>query len=218
MTVTVCEYCDGTGWLEGKDDKGISRARRCACWQERLAKSAPGVPAEFRDSTLDTFRETNDNRHALKRGKGFATQLPTRDLYVFGPVGSGKTRFACALLNEHFLAMRTGYFARVPMLLLRLQPGEIEGSELFERCCAAPLLVLDDLGAERDVATDFTRRTLLMLYEERGDRGHRTIWTSNKSLGDIGDFMQDERLASRIAGRADVLELGGDDWRVSRRH
>jgi hypothetical protein len=29
--------------------------------------------------------------------------------------------------------------------------------------------------------------------------------------------MQDERLTSRIAGRAEVLEVRGDDWRVSKR-
>ena len=39
-------------------------------------------------------------------------------------------------------------------------------------------MVLDDIGSERTLSSDYTRRTLLMLYERRCDRGLRTIWTS----------------------------------------
>lgn len=209
------EECDGTGWKPVVIDN-VRRVQRCACWQEKQRKFAEGVPLEFRDATLETYTETPANYHALKLARKWIEQ-PESDLYVFGPVGSGKSRLAASLLNEHFARTRTGFFARVPMLLLRLQPGDAEQAELFWRCAEVPLLVLDDLGAERETATDFTRRTLLMLYEERGDRGLRTIWTSNKSLGEIGDFMQDERLVSRIAGRSEVIELAGTDWRLASR-
>ncbi len=77
--------------------------------------------------------------------------------------------------------------------------------------------MLDDLGAERDAATDYTRRTLLMLYEARHDAGRRTVWTSNKTPGEVGAFMGDDRLASRIAGRCRVVELTGRDWRLAGR-
>lgn len=215
--VVSCE-CEGTGWVMVATE-GVRRVQRCHCWKDRQATSAPGVPIEFAPVSLDDgeYHETKHNKHALAYARKFLELVEARDCYVFGPVGSGKTRLACAMLNEFFRLRRSGYFARVPMLLMRLQPSDVEHSDLFWRCCETPLLVLDDLGAERDVASDFTRRTLLMLYEERGDRGLRTIWTSNKSLAEIGDFMQDERLASRIMGRSDVLELGGDDWRVTRR-
>ena len=45
--------------------------------------------------------------------------------------------------------------------------------------------MLDDLGSERDAATDYTRRTLLMLCEARHDAGRRTVWTSNKAPSEI---------------------------------
>jgi len=204
--------CDGTGWVR-VEIAGVPRVTRCDCWKAKQPKTATGVPAEFQDATLATYRQTPTNQHAVRRARSWIETLDC-DLYVFGPVGSGKSRLAASLANEHYQRTRSGLFVRVPLLLLRLQPQDVEQADLFWRCAEAPLLVLDDLGAERESATDFTRRTLLMLYEERGDRGLRTIWTSNKSLGDIGDFMQDERLVSRIAGRADVIELAGGDWRV----
>ena len=123
---------------------------------------------------------------------------------------------ACTALNEAWRSgERSVAFARVPMLLYRLQPHQAaEGTETFDRLAAARLLVLDDLGAERAAATDYTRRTLLMLYEARHDAGKRTVWTSNKTPGEIAVFMGDDRLSSRIAGRCRVVELAGRDWRL----
>ena len=56
-----------------------------------------------------------------------------------------------------------------------------------------------------------------MLYEERGDRGLRTVWTSNKSLSELSAMQNDDRLASRLGGRADVVRLTTGDQRVMRR-
>jgi DNA replication protein DnaC len=215
-TATLCESCDGTGWTPIAPAKG-ERVTRCSCVSEHRPKAAPGVPIEFQDARLATFTESPANRAARQFAPKWLGDVTGRDLYVFGNVGSGKTRLACSLLNEAHQAGTAGFFARVPMFLLRLQPSDVEQAELFRRACDVPLLVLDDLGSERETATDFTRRTLLILYEERHDHGRRTIWTSNQSLVEIGEFMQDERLASRIKGQADVVELNGADWRMGRR-
>ena len=54
-----------------------------------------------------------------------------------------------------------------------------------------------------------------MLYEARHDAGRRTVWTSNKTPSQIGVFMGDDRLSSRIAGRCEVVALEGRDWRLA---
>ena len=53
-----------------------------------------------------------------------------------------------------------------------------------------------------------------MLYEARRDEGLRTIWTSNRTPAEVGAFMGDDRLASRIAGWCRVVSLDGPDWRL----
>lgn len=215
VSAPMCETCGGTGFVPRNPTRG-ERVSLCECRRTRT-KTAPGVPIDLADAAFETFERTKDNEHAIEFVPKWLNSDGGRDLYIAGPVGTGKTRIACSLLNE---AQRTGtscQFWRVPMFLLRLQPTDVEHHELFLRACEVDLLVLDDLGAERESANDYTRRTLLILYEERFDHGRRTIWTSNKSLVEIGEFMQDERLVSRIKGRADILEIDGDDWRMSRR-
>lgn len=179
---------------------------------------ASGVPYEFRSARLSDYEELAGNKAALQKARAFLDSTG-RDLYLFGGVGAGKTRLACSMLNEHFLRRRVALFVRVPMALYELQPGRHADdiAQLERRLIHTDLLVLDDIGAERDQATDFTRRTLLMLYEARGDQGLRTIWTSNKSLDELAAMQDDDRLASRIAGRADVVKLTTSDQRMARR-
>ena len=216
-----CGQCERTPGWRSVEVEGVSRLQRCGCWRAAHA-APPSVPREFRDARWSTWRKTGDNRHALDEARAFVRAgAEGPDLFLCGSVGTGKTRLACTVLNEAWkTGERSAAFARVPMLLYRLQPHgtAAETAEEFNRLAAARLLVLDDLGAERDAATDYTRRTLLMLYEARHDAGRRTVWTSNKTPGEVGRFMGDDRLSSRIAGRCRVVELEGRDWRLPGRN
>lgn len=217
-TEQICVMCFGTGWKPALDDP--DRVTRCDCWLARQRLCAEGVPLEFARARLDTYPQKPGNRQAVKLAEAFLGG--TRDLYLCGGVGAGKTGLACAVLNDHHDATRGGFFIRVPRLLYELQPTKDEdradrAKDLEYRVAREPLIVLDDLAAERDEATDYTRRTLLMLYEMRCDEGLRTIWTSNKSLEALGRHQDDDRLASRIAGRCDVVELTCPDQRIVER-
>ncbi len=215
--IEICELCDGSGW-KPLTQNGIRRVTRCDCWLARQARAADGTPMEFRDALLENFESRTGNAHALKVARAWAPS--GRDLAFIGPVGTGKTRLACSLLNEHFRRHRDGLFIRVPMLLLELRRQEFAAPEdqdtaLFDRCCQVSALVLDDVGVEK--GSDYTRRTLQTIYDARGDQGLRTIWTSNLTLEELSVFLGDDRLPSRIFGRADVVELAGEDWRAQQR-
>lgn len=214
-TTAVCETCDGVGWVPTVID-GVRRMARCECFRASLPQVAEGVPIEERDAWFETFTVTKDNQAAAKFAPKWLAE-GDRDLYLFGSVGSGKTRLACSIANEAQKAGTKALFLRVPMFLLRLQPSGGDESELFWKAAQVPLLVLDDVGAERESASDFTRRTVALLYQERHDHGRRTIFTSNLTLLDLSEFMQDERLSSRIKGWADLVALDGADWRMRRR-
>jgi DNA replication protein DnaC len=208
--LTTCEVCEGAGWYRNSDARYV----RCSCVFSE--SSAQGVPYEFQAITLDTYGEREGQKTALARARDFCAVTSGRDVYLFGGVGAGKTRLACAMANTCHRKRVTVHFARVPMLLHQLQPGR-ENNDLENRLMAVSVLVLDDIGAERDVATDYTRRTLLMLYEARHDEGKRTVFTSNKSIQELADMQDDDRLTSRIAGRSDVIRLTTPDQRLMRR-
>ena len=215
-----CGQCERTPGWEAVEVEEVSRLRRGGCWTAAHA-APPSVLREVRDARWSTWRQQADNRHALDKARACVSAGDEGpDLFLGSPVGTGKTRLACTVLNEAWRSgERPAAGARVPRLLSQLQPpaAAAETTDTFARPAATTLLVLDDLGAERDAATDYTRRTLLMLYEARHDAGHRTIWTSNKTPGEVGAVMGDDRLASRIAGRCRVVELEGRDWRLSSR-
>ena len=204
-----CATCQDTRWTV--NDQG--RAARCTACQPTYA---PNVPLEFREARMASYATMHGNQKAIEAAYAFLNGSP-RDLYLFGGIGTGKTRLACTILNEQPMH---GYFVRAVQLLHDLQPSDDDTERRYGfevRLRTIPVLVIDDLGAERDVATDYTRRTLLMLYEQRHDAGRRTIWTSNKSLEQLSDMLDDERLVSRIYGRSVVVELTTPDQRHARR-
>lgn len=206
-----CGECQDTGWRQ-IHASGAAQVVRCTCLPR--AAHALGVPLEFRGARLANYDPSPGNEAALRRAHSFLAGQ--RDLLLVGGVGAGKTRLACSILNER---PAQGLFTRVALMLRQLEPGGDESlRRAFEgRLFSVPVLVLDDLGAERDIATDFTRRTLLNVYEARGDQGLRTIWTSNKDLRQLAGMQDDDRLTSRIAGRADIVLVDCDDQRILRR-
>jgi hypothetical protein len=145
----TCEHCEGDG---------------CSACTVPAQPCADGIPYEFQAASLkDEAREGQDRAILLARR---FVEAPERDVYLYGGVGAGKTRLACAIANAWIVGRkRSALFARVPMLLYQLQPGRDQDSidDLERRVLTRDLVVLDDIGAERDQATDFTRRTLLML-------------------------------------------------------
>jgi DNA replication protein DnaC len=176
---------------------------------------APGTPREFLEATLANYGEERGNRTALELARAFVGG--ERDLFLCGGVGAGKTRLACSIANAaHVQRRNSALFLRVPKLLHELEPSRSDESRLSleRRVCRVPLLVLDDIGSERDRATDYSRRMILMIAEARYDHGRRTIWTSNMDLDRLAQQQGDDRLASRIAGRSDVVLIACGDHRV----
>lgn len=199
----------------------------------RYGNAVVNMPVRERHTTLGKLKRTAGNRHGLDVARDWL-QHPNHDLFFFGPGGVGKSAIACAMANE-FKAARPNVvvvFVRVAELLRRLRDG-FDGDESKMATLAsyanAWLLVLDDVGAEK--GTEFARATLVDLYSTRIERGRPTIWTSNVPLGLSEseyalpeservyprglDELADDRLVSRIAGHAQVVEVAGRDFRVA---
>lgn len=209
-----CAKCSDTGMVAIEAD-GVTRQTRCSC---RPRARVANVPVPFQGVTFAKVRVVPGNQRALQFAREFVGSPAPRDLLLYGPVGTGKTHLAIATANEFSAAIGLpALFARWPMTLHQLQPGSLDDEErrqLERRLFTVPLLVVDDIGAERDAATDFTRRMAYLTYEARGDAGLRTIVTTNLNLDQLAAHQGDDRLTSRLAGRCDVVELAGADQRV----
>lgn len=218
LTGPTCPTCQDTGWKHVDGEGRHAPVVRCpGCWERRRG-SAPGVPDEEAAITLDSWqtgerRLTSDNQAALQQARFFVDDVHP-GLFIHGGVGSGKTSLACAILNELHRAGRSVRFVRVTELLKQLVQSE-DGDEVYQRMIDVPVLCLDDIGSQK--GSDYARQMLLVIYDARTDRGHRTIWTSNLDLDELVVFMgEDMRLSSRIAGNAKVVSLNGVDYRLER--
>lgn len=149
--------------------------------------------------------------------------------FIFGPVGTGKTHLAAALINQvlrkrPFKKFSDGYighspwprFVSTPDLLLEIR--EVFGgrsdkteSEIIKRWAEMPILFLDDIGVEK--ATEWSLQTLYSIVDRRYREMRQTVITSNLNLEELAGHVGD-RIASRIAEMCRVIHLKGRDRRL----
>ncbi|BCV21263.1 ATP-binding protein [Moorella sp. Hama-1] len=211
-------------------DRGLiirdGRAYRCRCmqqkaWQNRLraANLAPQL-SRYTFSNFDlkyysrTLRDEltgttyyESARHCLEAAQRFVTTFRReehgRGLFIFGPVGSGKTFLAAAIANALTAAGKEVLFAVVPDLLdairatydRRPQDNNQTELELIDTARGVGILVLDDLGAHN--YTEWTCNKIYSLINYRLINELPTVITSNLDLKDLEEYLG-ERTTSRI--------------------
>ena len=165
---------------------------------ENLIKNRPAAfaaPGEL-DADLTTWARM------LAAGDG-------RNLILTGPVGVGKT---WAVWRSAEAAVRRGYEGRVVIttaarLRRSIAPATADPAQ-FARCCEAGLLAIDDLGAFGLSEWDLDHLT--ELADARWSANLPTVVTSNTT--DLRALLG-ERISSRLAAGALVVELDGPDRR-----
>lgn len=178
-----------------------------------------GVPQRYRTARLERFVPVKGQETAYKAAcafvKRFCENRHTDGVYFMGGVGSGKTYLAAAVAE----AVMAGYpvpereaeraavgkpagsalvrFISTVELFERLKDGYIKGSgdALLEELKSAPLLILDDLGAEK--TTDWTRERLFEIIDYRYSRELPLILTTNLRTEDLKRDLG-ERICDRI--------------------
>jgi len=165
-----CPICKGAGFVHpalasGKPD--FSRVVACRCTQQEsdqgrqthlLQYSNLGSLTRFTfDNLLPQGRSGNpinqeQFQRAYQAARAFATD-PKGWLILVGPSGGGKTHLAAAIANERVSRGQPAFFISTPDLLDRLRSAfnpdsEIPYDQFFDQVRNAPLLVLDDLGAQ----------------------------------------------------------------------
>lgn len=117
----------------------------------------PTIPRCFRWAALQApeLRQRVARIQAIAEG---AAALSSHGLLLVGPSASGKTSLACALLRqwEARNPRRRGMFVAARRLgVARGHNGFGHGeAPEVERAMSAPLLLIDDLGGERNLATN----------------------------------------------------------------
>ncbi|MDF1565313.1 MAG: ATP-binding protein [Deltaproteobacteria bacterium] len=217
--------CPDGGWISIKQDQRQVRAR-CKPWQawraaEKMAEklASTKISKRFRTRTFDSFRATPANRGALEACRRWVTAYPQEGgegISLVGDVGRGKTHLAAAMVNALHRQGVKVLFAYVPDLIADFRAGISKGTveDLAEEVMQVPVLVLDDIGAER--ATEWVQELIPRIINRRYEDLLPTIVTSNLMPDELSERIT-ARAASRLTEMNEWIALGGPDYRVEKR-
>ena len=189
--------------------EGFSQVLQLGQYNTRLARRIGDLPEEMRRRmTFDSFdvkggrNASRKDQESLQRAKQAAETFavePEGWLLFTGPRGSGKTHLAAAIAGANLDRDRPVFYAFVPSLLDHLRstfsPDSAIGyDELFEQLKTAPLLILDDLGAES--STPWAEDKLYQIIVHRHEARLPTVITNAFSIEELEEAKP--RIASRL--------------------
>jgi DNA replication protein DnaC len=189
---------------------------------KRLLESSR-LPELYKDRTFESFETTNatgDTRKAFEMAKKYCAEGGKGIVFAGSNTGVGKTHLAAAIMNYKLAEGVETIFCTVPELfadIRRVIKTQAETSELMELVKNAELLILDDLGAERD--TEWTFEQLFVILNARLVKKKDTIITTNYQkpsdlIEKLGGGITGQRIVSRIREMCDWAIVTGNDYRL----
>jgi DNA replication protein DnaC len=224
----ACPYgeCDGSTWVL---DEETNESRPCRCRDQRVRKAASGgigtgIGRRFLEVSFDREPIVSLDRALLRQVRAFTRSIEDkleagRGLWFDGPVGTGKTSLAILVAKAAKDAGRSYAVFPVPRLLAEIKRTfDRDASDsymgFFKRLCTVDLLVLDDLGAEKQ--TEWVLEQLYSIVNERWQDRRSIVVTTNlpdpepdssgASLRAATRDLRDAVASGRVSGR-DLDEL-----------
>lgn len=186
------------------------------------------VPKKVKEATLKDLYKNDKNRvEFIKYVKTFIDEFKNKKspkgIYLHGSYGTGKTYLVAALFNELAKKDIRSSIVYVPEFLrvLKSSFGE-DFEEKYDTIKKAPLLLLDDIGAE--YLTPWARDEILgTILQYRMDEDLPTFFTSNLNLKQLEEHfsmtsngreeVKARRMIERIKDLTKEYELTGESNR-----
>ena len=186
-----CPYgeCDGSTWIL---DEESNHSRECRCREQRQRKSVSGgvgtgIGRRFLEVSFEREPVVSLDPALLRRVKAFTRDIGRnledgKGLWFDGPVGTGKSSLAILVAKAAKEAGRSYAVYPMPRLLAEIKRTFDRDSSdsymgFFRRLCTVDVLVLDDLGAEKQ--TEWVLEQLYSIVNERWQDRRSIVVTTN---------------------------------------
>ena len=193
---------------EYKERALIAKLRKASLMDARLAKSR-----------FSSAKVVQRNEQSVRLAKRYAAKWDevykaNQGLMFYGEAGSGKTFLAACIANELLdrgVPVVMTSCSRLADMVLHSEESE---AEILRKVNTARLLILDDLGSERN--TEYAAERVYNIIDARYRACKPLIVTTN--IG-IEEFERDNdatrsRIYSRIKEMCYPVEVNGIEWRV----
>jgi DNA replication protein DnaC len=177
-------------------------ALRADRWRESWLEHCP---IRYHDATLAALSPEQDKAEAVSKW------LDSGHLHLAlrGPVGTGKS-YALAAIGHAALArgIRPRMWSMAD-LIADLRPGGDD--RLFDKAATCDVLLLDDIGVEKD--TDWTGEVMGRLIDARSRNKRRTAWSTNLPYPTMVE-RYGSRLVDRMIDDAVLVTIEGPSRRA----
>lgn len=230
---TVCERCNGTGWLIVMED-GVERAKRCDCARVHAGDkvySTARIPPRYQECEFDNYDpqsrgQTVAKGLVMKYAEGYPVLeeiFSESSLLFSGNAGTGKTHLAVSALKGLIRKGVSCLFVDFQDLLAEIRNSYDESSksaelEILRPVLAVDVLLLDDLGSQR--TSEWMQDTVFHIINVRYNNKRPLLATTNLAMepekSSSQETLQDRlgyRVVSRLYEMCTPIKLDGPDYR-----
>lgn len=185
------------------------------------------MPKDIKEATFEGFEVTSARREGFDRSLAFVEnyiQNPDsfhKGLYLYGAFGVGKTYLLGAIAHELSTFGYPSTIVHYPTFTteMRSSVGQQTTGEKLDAYKQAPILMLDDIGAE--YPTDWIRDDILgVILQYRMQNELPTLFSSNFNLNQLEDHLtynqkgeasalKAKRIMERVRFLADEVSVSG---------
>lgn len=181
-------------------------------------KSSSMIADSLKEAGFSRYVERKDNAKALKVARKYVQNFremekQNQGIIFYGPVGTGKSFTAACIANALMEQAVSVIMTSFVKILQDIQSGEMTESKYIEIMDGVSLLIIDDLGAERN--TDYALEKVYNVIDSRVRKNSPMILTTNLTMQELmtPTDIRYGRIYDRILEVCYPVELSGPSFR-----
>ena len=205
------------------ESKELEEKKRQEEYEEQMRrinrlKEASMMDKKYREVTFDKYEVREENKKVFEMAKKYADRFQdmyekNQGLLLYGPVGTGKSFTAACIGNYLLNNAKPVIMTSFVKILQDIWENDRE-AEYITILNSASLLIIDDLGTERE--TDYALEKVYNIIDSRVRANKPMIINSNLELNDMMECedIRKKRIYDRILECCYPMYVGGKSFRM----